>query len=948
VNRDDSENTGDQFQLVEPLSERELEILQLIADNLNKREIAERLSLAYSTVKWYTQQSYQKLGVHSRRQAVLRAQELGLLEDKQAAPSAPLSLPAQLTPFLGRQSELGQICHLLGAPDCRLLSLLGPGGVGKTRLAFRVAESLIKKSQTTFADGIYFVSLEGLSETKSIVSTIAEKMNFSFYDRKEAPDTQLLHYLRSKQALLILDNFEHLLNQDSRQLLNTILRHCPQINILVTSRTRLNLPGEHIFPTTGLEIPDTQVLNSSQDPVSQALAYSSIQLFTQSARRLRPDFELNMQNVHSIGQICQLLEGMPLGIELAATWVRILDPADILAELENSFLFLETGSGDSSEPELNLRSVFLVSWKLLTKEEQLAVKKLSVFQGSFSLTSAQEVASVSLQVLLSLADQSWLERNAQGRYQIHELLRQYAREPLKEDPQLWQKACDDYSAHFCDLLIACAEDWHTHKQLEALEKVRMEIQNIEPAWRWKVSRGDWRQMREALDSLCTYYEWRGHFRDGEVACQIIAQKLGETAGEQKKATRENLGLFVHALAWQSTFSEDRDQALQLLAQSQGLLMRMPANDPESKQLQALILRLRGERTWDIDREAARRDFLDCFDIYLFLEDDWGVAKASQDLGQVAWQTGRFTQARELLSRSLKIQERLGDRREAALSMDTLALTIKHEGELEKAERMQRKALSIHEELGAAVDAIMLKVDLAHTLILRGLFTQAISLASEGLTQIKELGCSHPSITVAHGAIACASLHQGQYAEVSQHSTVQLESSKELNFPQSTGFAYFYQGLAAVAQQAYTEAILQLEKSYSILMQIRQNVYTLPLTGLALAHIKLQQEDIARQHLLLNLGESLKIHAFGPLIYSIPALALLFAARGRVDLARELYMLGLKQPLFANSRWYKDVTEEAIASLGSVPPPEPVMENNDQEISPDFWTLMEKIRFELEK
>lgn len=947
MNGDDSDDTGEQRPLVEPLSERKIEILQLIADNLNKREIAEKLSLAYSTVKWYTQQSYQKLGVHSRRQAVLRARELGLLAGEQAVPRAPVSLLAQLTPFIGRQAELEQICHLLGSPDCRLLTLLGPGGIGKTRLAYRVAESLIREAQAAFADGVYFVSLAGLSETKSIVPMVAGQLGFSFYDRKETPETQLLNYLRSKQVLLILDNFEHLINQDSQKFLKTTLRLCPRIRLLVTSRSRLNLPGEHIFPTTGLENPDPKALSSSQTPESLALSYSSVQLFRQSARRLMPDFKLSMQNLHPVGQICRHLEGMPLGIELAATWIRVLDPAGILAELEKSLIFLETDGDRSPGQELDLRSVFLVSWKLLAKGEQLAIQKLSVFRGSFSREMAQEVAQVSLKVLLSLADQSWLQRNTQGRFQIHELLRQYAWEQLKEDPQLWQKTCDDYSAYFCNLLSGCAKDWHTHKQLEALEKVRMEIQKLEIAWHWKVNQGDWLGMKEVLSSLCRYYEWTGNFQDGELACQTIAQSLSKGAGEQEKASWENGELLAYTWAWQSRFSEDQEEALQLLAQSQALLIHMPAGGQEVLDLQAFISYTLGERQWHDDRDAARQNFLHSLENYVSLKDDWGVAKASQNLGDIAWRVGDYEEASKLLSHSIEIYERLGDRQEAALSMDTLALVAKHIGKLREAEQMQRQALAIHEELGAAVNAVILMTDLAHTLVVLGKLDEAISLASQGLSQIEDLGFSIPSKAVALGAIARAYLHQGKYSKVSEYARAQLAAGKKTNYLLGVAGAHLNRGMAAIAEQAYSEAIQQLEKSYSILKQIH-SVVTPPLAGLGLVYLKLQQENLARNYLLLSLKESLKVHAYSSLWYSLPGLALLFAVHGRLNLALELYLLGLKQPVFANSRWYKDVTEEMIASIGPVSPEENIIEPEEQVLSPDFWTMMEKIQLELEK
>jgi predicted ATPase/DNA-binding CsgD family transcriptional regulator/tetratricopeptide (TPR) repeat protein len=948
MNGYDSDEMGKPKSLVEPLSEREIEILKLIADNLSKREIAEKLVLAYSTVKWYTQQSYQKLGVHSRRQAVLRARELGLLAGRRVGSKPADSLPAQLTPFLGRQAELSQIDQLLHSPECRLLTLLGPGGIGKSRLAHRVAERLMEDKLSGFTDGVYFVSLAALSEARSLISTIAAQVKFSFYDKSESPETQLLNYLRPKKALLILDNFEQLLDQYSQSFLNALLRLCPRISLLVTSRTRLNLPGEHIFTVSGLEIPDPQVLVSSEAAFSPAISYSSIQLFAQSARRLLPDFELSLQNVLPVSQICRLLEGMPLGIELAATWVRILEPGEILNELEKSLHFLDT-DGSGLGQELNLRPVFLASWERLAKNERLAIQKLSIFRGSFTHNTAQDVARVSLKELLSLVNQSWLQRSSSGRFQIHELLRQYAWEQLKEDPQLWQKTCEDFSAYFCELLSNCVQDWHNHKQLEVLDNIRLEIHNIETAWNWKVGRGEWQQINEAFISLCRYYEWTGDFQTGEFACRTIVGRLEKDTRVPGKISREVWTLLAYALVWQSIFTADREKALQLLDQSQALLKQIPDEEAEFLELQAFILSIQGERYWDVDREAARQNFLQSLDCYLSLEDDWGVAKTSQNLGQIAWLTGDYEAASKHLRYGLEIQQRLGDLREAALSMDTLAITAKHQGKLGEAEKMQKDALAINQKLGASADVIVLMSDLAHTLIDRGKFAEAISLASESLSRASDLGyfTYAVGIAVAQGAFTRVYLHQGEYSKVMEQARVQLAANKKAHHLQGMAVAHFLIGLAAIAEQTYPRAIRQFEKSHSILQEI-QHLYTLPLAGLGLAYIKLQDVELAKRHLILCLEESLRIHATSPLMYSIPGLALLFRAQGRCDLARELYLLGLKQPAFAASRWYKDVTGEIAASIDLVPPGQPGLETREQEISPDFWNTMEKILLELEK
>jgi predicted ATPase/DNA-binding CsgD family transcriptional regulator len=466
--------------LSEPITEREREILALLAEHHTNKEIAASLHLALSTVKWYTRQIFGKLSVDNRREAVRRASDLGILggEPKQT----PNNLTSPATPFIGREEEVAQIVHLLTREDSRLITLHGPGGSGKTRLAIQAAENLLKSGSDLFPSGIWLVSLAKLQSPDSLVQTIASTTGCTFFDREREPLQQLLDYLRQRRMLLILDNIEHLLSDDSIHLVNEITSHAPDTRILITSRTRLNLQGEQVFPVIGMNIPKEE--NRLEENWA---SFSALQLFVACARRIQPKFEINEGNSVDVLRICQLVEGMPLGIEMATTWLELFTPQEIVAEMEQSFDFLR-GQGTEKRHH-NLRAVFNSSWKLLSHKEQNTLMALTVFHGSFTRGAAQSVSEAPSKTLLSLVHKSWLTKNADGRYHIHELLRQYAHGKLRADLSALEKAGNAHANYYATLMQDLEDQMKGFRQVEAFNLTELEFENIRTAWNWFIERG---------------------------------------------------------------------------------------------------------------------------------------------------------------------------------------------------------------------------------------------------------------------------------------------------------------------------------------------------------------------------------------------------------------------------------------------------------------------------
>jgi DNA-binding SARP family transcriptional activator len=285
----------------------------------------------------------------------------------------PYNLPHQTTPFIGRQEELAEIAQLLEGPSCRLLTLVGPGGIGKTRLALEAAARQIP----VFPHRVCFVPLAAVSSASLLASSIVDALGFGLYGQGD-PKVQLLNYLREKAVLLVLDNLEHLLEEAS--FLIEILQIAPDVKVLVTSRERLNLQGEWVLEVEGLHFPES-------DEASEVESYSAVQLFAQSARRVYPSFQLSQKVKPHVVSICRFMGGMPLAIEMAAAWVRSLPCAEIATEVLHNLGFLVTSLRDAPERHQSLQTVFDHSWNLLTEEEKRAFRRLSVFRGGFPCPS---------------------------------------------------------------------------------------------------------------------------------------------------------------------------------------------------------------------------------------------------------------------------------------------------------------------------------------------------------------------------------------------------------------------------------------------------------------------------------------------------------------------------------------------------------------------------------
>lgn len=428
------------------------------------------------------------------------------------------NLPHQPTSFVGRDTEISKIISLLNSEFCRLLTLFGPGGIGKSRLALRVGEQLVAEKRdctsTLFPDGITYVALQSVSSVDHIVPSLVKALDWRYYEGRD-PTKELLHFLQDKSLLLILDNFEHLLA--ATPLLRELLEGAPGIKLLITSRVLLNLAEEWLFHVGGMSLP-------AEDACDGIAGYDAVRLFCERARRVRHDFSLADEQA-SVVQICRLVEGTPLAIELAATWLRCLPSGVIAAEIQRNLEILHSDQVGVPERHRTMRAVFDQSWRLLDAHEREMLMGLSVFQGGCLQEAALQVVGATLPVLTALVDKSLLRVTAPGRYSIHELQRQYAAERLDEWPEWKNEVYNRHCGYYLELISHPVLRFLTEGSKQLLDTIEADFDNILVAWNWAVAQRRIPKLYRAATGFYWFSWLKSRHREGENALRIAIEAL---------------------------------------------------------------------------------------------------------------------------------------------------------------------------------------------------------------------------------------------------------------------------------------------------------------------------------------------------------------------------------------------------------------------------------------
>ncbi len=861
---------------------------------------------------------------------------------KTSGTATPHNLPHATTQFVGRGEELTKIVQLLNTSSCRLLTIAGPGGIGKTRLALQATHHYTQQIATVeaehgFPDGVYLVDLAPLNSIEAIISTLADASGFSFHREGASygegdPQQQLLNYLHHKRLLLILDNFEHFLplpatatsdNHNGLLLITMILERAAGVKILVTSRSRLNLQGEHLYYLAGMPFPDltipamngevSQLLKGESQPlnlIKTVVNYSAVQLFVNQARQVQPDFELTTENVLDVVQICQLVQGMPLAILLAVGWVEMLTPAEIAVEIARSLDFLETTMHNVPERQQSIRAAFDYSWNLLTQRERDVFQQLSVFRDRFSRQAAQSVTNASLKELMGLVNKSLLRRTDTGHYVAHELVRQYAAEKLDQSPEQSHAARDQHSAYYVAKLHQFEMDLKGTHQQAALNKIDAAGENIRTAWQWAIARQQTAWLQQAMDGLGYFYVRHGRYQEGELTFQSATAELSAESSPTTNKIRAKL------TAWQAVFSHllgRSEVARQLLQKALSI-----ADDQSWLSIKAFALHHLGEVSREFDRQAARQAYEQSLALYQQLNDRWGTANALASLGWLIQHLGAYDEAKQLYSQSLTLRQQLDDHWGIADSLISLGSIALYQGYPEEAEQLVQQSIELHQTLGDRAGIAYSLSKLGETLIWLGQFAEAQTPLLASQTIYEDLGI-RVEATFSIAMLANALIHLGDYEQAFEKAQSALSEFDVLDSQRGRAYALLMGGWAAIGSGDTETAQQMLEESRDIYQDIGQRDELAQAFAL-LGYVAYQTDvsKLAEQHLHTALQTAHSIQAFMPMMLALPALALLYLDQEKPTRSLELYTLASRYPLVTNSHWFRMMSYGRMATVDLSP------------------------------
>ncbi|HEX6293475.1 MAG TPA: tetratricopeptide repeat protein [Herpetosiphonaceae bacterium] len=749
------------------------------------------------------------------------------------------NLLAPPNPLIGRAREVAAACHRLRDPGVRLLTLTGPGGAGKTRLGIQIAAELLDD----FRDGVCFVALATIDDDSLVASTIAQALDLS--EAGGQPIDELLSsYLRDKQMLLVLDNFEQVVA--AAPVIAGLLAHARQLKLLVTSRVVLHLSGEHELPVPPLALPDAQAL----PPVDVLSQYAAVALFVDRARAVSPRFSLTPANATAVAQICTRLDGLPLAIELAAAWIKLLTPQALLAKLEQRLSLLTGGARDLPARQQTLRDAIAWSYNLLEPDAQALFRRLGVFVAGCTLEAVEAICAADtdrapttereavLRGLLSLIDQSLLRRveatDGTVRFAMLETLREFALECIAAAGEL-NLLRQRHARYFLALAEAAGPHLQDTEQEAWLDRLEAEHENLRAALDWCCGpSGDAEAAWSLVELLWEFWLVRGYISEGRAWIATV-QALPTTSRPTLARVRALCG--GGRLAWAQN---DWRQATLLLEAS--LAISRELGDTAASACTLNYLGQVAEAQGAYDRAATLFD--ESLALFQELGDHEGSATALTSRAQIAQAQGDYLYALALLERSLALFQELGDRRGCAVAM-TVQGQVRHaQAAYTHAVELFEAGLTLFQSLGYRHGMAWALTNLGQAVLAQGAYDRAATLFDESLALFQELGDRR--------GYAWALTNQGQAARAQgdeRRAVTLLERSlalfQELNDRRGYAWALLYRGHVAQAQAAYHAAARYFADSLGLFRALDDAWYCVEcLTGLAAAFVELDRPVVA--------------------------------------------------------------------------------------------------------
>ena len=726
--------------ILEPLTRREQEILALLAERLSNNEIARKLTLAPSSVKWYTKQIFAKLGINTRQQVADRAKELGLLKANTPKQPTANNLPVSMTPFIGRQAQVEQVVRMISELNYRLVTLTGAGGVGKTRLALKVAEALVE----TFNHGVWLVELASLSNSALVDQNVA-----AVFGLTAQPDHSLMALLednlRDKKLLIILDDCEHLIEACAR-LVDRLLRFCPGLQFLVTSRESLGLEGEIPFSVPSMSFPNPLRL----PPVEEIKQYEAVHLFVDRARLISPNFAITEENSGNIARICKRLDGIPLALELAAARVKILSVEQIANHLEDSFNLLAGGFRTALPRHQTMRASINWSYQMLSEEERVLLRRFSVFSGGWTLDASEAICSgypllarSVIDLLLQLVNKSLViveqDLNHGIRYYLLNAIWEFAYEKLVEADEE-ENIRNHHLAYFLARAETAEPNLRRREQIKWLDQLGKDLPNLRFALDWGMNTNPDAGL-ELASALKWFWHIRGRWSEG---LDWITKGLAIKVKQESYQSSEDLpvnqiqNIMIKAKSlgvagFLYRVNLEFNQAVTLLKDSLTLYREKNLSDRSgmaftllelascatahgeyayaeayARESQALYIEI-GDRFGlseclnvlgvnESDPLRAKKLFLDALAIKREIEDVNGLAYTLQMLGEITVYETDFERAAAWLEESLDDYSKVGNKKAIVNDLHSLSWIAWINGDYAQAHLEMDEALQVSQEI----------------------------------------------------------------------------------------------------------------------------------------------------------------------------------------------------------------------------------------------------------
>ncbi len=785
------------------------------------------------------------------------------------------SLPVYFTQFIGRAHDFNQIFEQINHPDCGLLTILGMGGMGKTRLAVQIANLI----GSAYQNGVAFVSTEWISSVDLLVPAIAHAVQLQFSADRN-PLTQLQDFLRNKEILLILDGFEHV--ENGAQFIAQHLQIAPDLMLVVTSRQRLNIPGECVYALEGLPYE-----SSGSKFSSEALTVAdAILLFQTCAQRIQKDFSPTAEELEAIKTICECVGGIPLAIELAASWISAYPCTEIADQIQQNLDLLSDSMLGYPEKQNSMRAVFDASWKLLSESEQEVLQQLSHFRGSFNREAAETISGANPKILAALASRSLIgpERSSSGignshRYEFLELIRRFTEEKVSE--KIKNETLTAIHRYYMNFLLEKEPELMTNLQPKTLAAINKEIRNIEIAWKFVLNHPN-EQLHRAGSVLFTFFNERCRYQEGLkwfsiplelqnhpgiwvffTACKSWFEFLSENQQTGRANLEESITLAKrYHLKKEEAFSliylgaalfklgaypeakqtclngfnqaveinENQIQINAVIFLSQITYAMGDFSEAKEWSMKALksceqnigpvkvladSLRQLGNIAYSQNQyQEAQQYYEEALKHAQTIGNLTGVSAAINNLGSVAVRLGKYTQARQFIEQGLEIKQQIGDDWGIVLALNNLGVMADDEGDYETARNYYAEALTLGTKLGSKSRIGRIYHNLASTLIHTGQFEEAQENLLEALS-IRE------NINDREGT--CRSLEtfslyhflQGNKEQALEFANKSLEIARQLGNRAILAYALLNLGNAMYMREEYSKAYDLYQEAYTL-------------------------------------------------------------------------------------------------------------------------------------